>query len=170
VLKRLRGLVALLLLLLVSVAGTLGVFEVGLHLLGYQAIYETYSKPSLFWVRDPLLGWSHEPGAEGIFVGPRPWPIEYEAPVRINSLGLRGPEVEEREPGELRILFLGDSVVAGFEVPYEQTLTAVLEERLGRRLERPVRVINAAVRGYGTDQSYLYFRERGHITGWGRTW
>jgi hypothetical protein len=98
-------------------------------------------------------------------VGPRPWPIEYEAPVRINSLGLRGPEVEEREPGELRILFLGDSVVAGFEVPYEQTLTAVLEDQLGRRLERPVRVINAAVRGYGTDQSYLYFRERGHRLG-----
>jgi hypothetical protein len=94
-------------------------------------------------------------------VGPRPWPIEFDAPVQINSLGLRGPEVAPRAPGELRILLLGDSVVVGFEVPYEETFGALLEQRLAARLARPVRVVNGAVRGYGTDQSYLYFRERG---------
>ncbi len=37
------------------------------------------------WQHDPLLGWSHEPNAEETFVGPRPWPIEFETPVSINS-------------------------------------------------------------------------------------
>jgi lysophospholipase L1-like esterase len=145
----------------VSTALTLGVVEVGLRLAGYQAIYSVYSKPSLFWEHDDLLGWSHTPGASGRYVGPRPWPIEFDAPVEINSLGLRGPDVPPRAPGELRILLLGDSVVVGFEVPWEQTFGALLERRVAARLARPVRVVNAAVRGYGTDQSYLYFRERG---------
>ena len=63
-----------------SVAFTLGLFEAGLRLAGYQAIYDVYSKPSIFWIRDPLLGWSHDPGATGTYVGPRPWPIEFETP------------------------------------------------------------------------------------------
>lgn len=139
----------------------LALCEAGLRLYGYRPIYEVYSKPSQFWQKDALLGWSHEPGATGMFVGPRPWPVEFETPVGINSLGLRGPEIEPKAPDELRVLFLGDSMVAGFEVPYEQTFVALLEEQLARQLGRPVRAINAGVRGYGTDQSYLYLRERG---------
>ncbi len=140
----------------------LGVAEVGFRLAGYSALYDVYSKPSLFWVHDPLLGWSHQPGVEGTYVGPRPFPIEFAAPVRINSQGLRGPEIDQKAPNEYRILVLGDSGPVGFEVAYEDTYTAILEDRLTARLGIPVRVINAAVRGYGTDQSYLYFRERGY--------
>jgi hypothetical protein len=36
-----------------------------------------------------------------------------------------------------------------------------MERSLTQRLGRPVRALNAGVRGYGTDQSLLYFRERG---------
>lgn len=140
---------------------TLGLGEVGFRLAGYSALADLYSKPSLFWVHDELLGWSHEPGAEGRYVGPRPFPIEFETPVRINSMGLRGPEIGPRKPGELRVLVLGDSLTVGFEVPYEETFCARLEPLLSDELGRPVRVINAAVRGYGTDQQYLYYRERG---------
>jgi hypothetical protein len=139
--------------------------ELGFRLAGYQAIYEVYSKPSIFWQYDERLGWVHTPNAHGVYVGPRPWPVEFESPVRINSLGLRGPELGPREPGELRILLLGDSVAVGFEVVYEETFAALLERHLRLRLGRPVRVINAAVRAYGTDQSYLYYRERGHALG-----
>jgi hypothetical protein len=144
-----------------SVALVLAAFEIGLRLTGHAAIYEMYSKPSLFWRYDELLGWSHEPGARGVFVGPRPWPVEFRGNVAINSLGLRGPEIPARAPGERRVLFLGDSVVVGFEVDYEQTFVARLEGLLHERLGAPVRTIDAGVRGYGTDQSYLYFRERG---------
>ena len=159
--KRLRGWLANLVVAFVSIALVLAAFEIGLRFAGYRAIYEMYSKPSLFWRHDPLLGWSQEPGATGRYVGPRPWPIEFQATVSINSLGLRGPEVPARSDGELRVLFLGDSMVAGFEVEYEQTYVALLERELSSRLGRPVRTINAGVRGYGTDQYYLYFVERG---------
>jgi GDSL-like Lipase/Acylhydrolase family len=144
-----------------SIGLVLALFEVGMRLTGHVAIYEMYSKPSLFWRYDELLGWSHEPGARGEFVGPRPWPIEFRGQVAINSLGLRGPEIPPRDPAEVRVLFSGDSIVAGFEVNNDETFVSLLEGLLRDRLHRPVRTINAGVRGYGTDQDYLYFRERG---------
>jgi lysophospholipase L1-like esterase len=144
-----------------SVLLTLASFELGLRWLGYEAIYQVYSHPEIFWQRDELLGWSHEPNAQGTYVGPRPWPVEFEALVEINSLGLRGPEIAELPANGYRVLFLGDSLVAGFEVPYEESFEALLEAELGRMFDFPVQVINGGVRGYGTDQSYLYYRERG---------
>jgi lysophospholipase L1-like esterase len=139
----------------------LAVAEIALRVAGYRAIYETYSKPSLLWQHDALLGWAHEPGANDRYVGPRPWPVEFEASVSINALGLRGPEIPAQKGDELRVLFLGDSMVAGFEVENDQTFVARLGPELTRRLGRSVRTINAGVRGYGTDQYYLYFLERG---------
>jgi len=139
---------------------TLAVFEVGVRVAGYEPIYQVYSHPEVFWREDPLLGWSHEPGSTGVYVGPRPWPVEYEAPVRINSLGLRGPELAPLPEAGARVLLLGDSVTAGFEVPFEETFGARLEALLGAELGSPVQVVNAGVRGYGTDQSYLYYRDR----------
>jgi hypothetical protein len=139
----------------------LGAFEIALRLIGYEPIYRVYSHPEVFWQRDELLGWSHEPHARGTFVGPRPWPVEFEAPVEINSLGLRGPEPAPLPPDGLRVMVLGDSMVASFEVPWEQTFIARMQESLTAELGIPVQVINAGVRGYGADQSYLYYRERG---------
>src|SRR5207249_1510326 len=81
--------------------------------------------------------------------------------VRTNSLGLRGGELPPVPPGGLRVLVLGDSVVAGFEVDESKTFSAVLQDRLGAQLGVPVQVVNAGVRGYGTDQSYLYYRDQG---------
>ena len=137
--------------------------EVALRLLGYQAIYEVYSKPDVLWQHDELLGWSHEPGTQTTYVGPRPWPVEFESPVAINSLGLRGPELAPLPTDGLRVLFLGDSMVAGFEVADDETFVAVAGRLLSEALQQPVQTVNAGVRGYGTDQAYLYFRERGHV-------
>ncbi len=156
-----RRVLGTLALVVCSLAFALGLSELALRLAGYQAIYEVYSKPEIFWTYDELLGWSHEPDAEGVYVGPRPWPVEFETPVRINSLGLRGPELGRRGEDELRVLVLGDSMVAGFEVPYADTFVARLEPLLSERLGRRVKVINGGVRGYGTDQSLLFYRERG---------
>ena len=149
------------LLLAVSLGLACGAAEVGLRLAGYEPIYEVYSKPELFWRHDARLGWSLEPGARGRYVGPRPFPIEFDSAIEINSFGLRGPELGPRQPGELRVLFLGDSVVAGFEVEQSETFIARLEAALRSRFSEPLSVINAGVRGYGTDQSVLWFRERG---------
>ncbi len=147
-------------LALASLVVLFAVLEIGFRLAGFGAIYDLYSKPSVLWRHDDLLGWAYEPSASVQYVGPRPWPVEFSNPVRINSLGLRGPELAPRGDGELRVLVSGDSLVAGFEVSYPETFTALLQEELSRRLGRVVAVLNAGVRGYGTDQSYLYYRER----------
>jgi len=52
-------------------------------------------------------------------------------------------------------------VLAGFEVEEEQTFAHLLGKDLTSRLGVSVQVINAGVRGYGTDQEFLYYRERG---------
>jgi lysophospholipase L1-like esterase len=150
-----------LLLLGLSTSFALGLCELGLRLAGYRALYETYSKPSLFWRHDALLGWSHEPHAKGQYIGPRPWPVEFDALVEMNSLGLRGPEPGPKRTGELRVLFLGDSMVAGFEVEQQQTFVALLERELSGRIGRQVHTVNGGVRGYGTDQYLLYYTARG---------
>ncbi|HYN98445.1 MAG TPA: SGNH/GDSL hydrolase family protein, partial [Actinomycetota bacterium] len=96
----------------------------------------------------------------GTFVGPRPFPILFRTPIRINSDGLRGPEIEPLPDGGRRVLFLGDSQTAGFEVPEEKTFAAQVGAVLNERLDAPVQAINGGVRGYGTDQALLLFRER----------
>jgi lysophospholipase L1-like esterase len=149
------------LLVAVSLAVAVVAAEVGLRLAGYVPIYEVYSKPELFWQYDEQLGWSLQPGARGRYVGPRPFPIEFDAAIEINSFGLRGPEPAPSQPGELRVVVLGDSVVAGFEVDYSETFVARLEDALRDRFTEPVTVVNAGVRGYGTDQSLLWYRDRG---------
>ncbi|HXE71679.1 MAG TPA: GDSL-type esterase/lipase family protein, partial [Candidatus Nitrosotenuis sp.] len=69
--------------------------------------------------------------------------------VQTNSLGLRGPEVAPRRPGELRILCLGDSVTFGAHTSYEDSYPSLLQERLRQVCgPRPVTVINAGIPGY----------------------
>jgi lysophospholipase L1-like esterase len=156
-----KGALGNVILLAASLALVCAVVEGALRLAGFVPIYEVYSKPELFWRHDERLGWSLEPGARGRYVGPRPFPVEFDSAIEINSLGLRGPEPAPRRPGELRVLVLGDSVVAGFEVAEEETFVARLAALLEGRLAQPVATINAGVRGYGTDQSLLWYRERG---------
>lgn len=138
-------------------------FEVGLRILGYEAIYEIYSKPSALWRADAQLGWHHEPNSTAVFTGPRPWPIEFETPVSVNSLGLRGPDVPPRDEDDVRLLFMGDSMVAAMEVEYDKIFPTLIGKELAARTGRSVRSINAGVRGFGTDQSYLYYRDRGKL-------
>lgn len=65
--------------------------------------------------------------------------------VTTNSLGYRGTDVAARKPpGELRILFTGDSFVYGDFVNDDQTFPAQLERRLNERCAN-VRVVNAGL-------------------------
>jgi lysophospholipase L1-like esterase len=99
-----------------------------------------------------------QPLASGRFVRP-----EFTAAVATNSLGLRDDEiVREKPPNEIRILLLGDSVVAGFEVEREETLEAQLQTRLNRVQNGfSYQVINCGFRGYGTDQELLFLQTKG---------
>jgi lysophospholipase L1-like esterase len=87
---------------------------------------------------------------------------EFRTDIRINSLGLRGPEVtRSKAPGTLRILALGDSFTEGSEVPWEDVLSARLERALNAEPGPRVEVINAGVRGYGTADELLLLERLG---------
>jgi lysophospholipase L1-like esterase len=100
---------------------------------------------------DELLTWRLKPSWSGS--------EQNGAPVRTNTLGLRGPELAA-DSGE-RLLFLGDSVVFGHFLSEEETIPRRLETLLRRAGEPDVEVVNAGVPGYGTFQEELYYRERG---------
>jgi len=79
--------------------------------------------------------------------------IEYRTRVQTNSLGVRGPELQEMLPGDLRFLLLGDSFTLGTQVDYEDTVGEKLEPILRERAGRRVSIVNAGVDGYGTQQA-----------------
>ena len=81
----------------------------------------------------------------------------YHHPVHVNSLGLRGPEIDEKRPGETRILTLGDSLLYGQGVGDDETLAHYMRELLGGGYT----VINGGHRAYATHQELGMLRELG---------
>jgi lysophospholipase L1-like esterase len=75
----------------------------------------------------------------------------------INSKGLRADqEYSYSKPeGTLRIVSLGDSFTAGYEVEVEECFSSVLERELNQAGLR-VEVLNAGVSGYSTAEALLY--------------
>jgi lysophospholipase L1-like esterase len=147
-------------LLALAVVITLVALEGVFRLFGYRPLYDEYSKPDTFFVHDRVLGWRNKPGAHDEFVGPVPFPVEFRTSIRLNSLGFRGGEVKDVPPGGRRVVVLGDSQAAGFEVPERQSYEALLQQQLTSALGTPVQVINAGVRGYGTDQELLEYEKQ----------
>jgi lysophospholipase L1-like esterase len=102
---------------------------------------------------NPYRGWEMVPGEHH---------YTYEHEVRVNALGLRGPEVGDKRAGETRVLFLGDSLTYGQGVGEEDTVPAALEREL--RAADPARgwsVVNAGNRAYGTAQELGLLAELG---------
>ncbi|TAJ23559.1 MAG: hypothetical protein EPO68_02810 [Planctomycetota bacterium] len=86
----------------------------------------------------------------------------YEHEVRVNSLGLRGPELPAEKGAELRVLCLGDSLVYGQGVADDQTIPAHMERlAAARRPFQPFRAVNAGVRAYATHQELALLEELG---------
>ncbi len=104
-----------------------------------------------FWKYDSLLGWSHQPYQTGRFTHP-----DFSIEVQINSHGLRDQEYAWAHTSKQRMLVLGDSFGWGYGVAQNDRFSELLEKQYPNW-----EVINASVSGYGTDQEYLYFKERG---------
>jgi hypothetical protein len=126
------------------------------HLLGAPAathgMYQTSSDdPGEFWLTP---NWEGEVVVEGRSI-----------PVRVNSAGLRGPEVGAERHGEVRVLLLGDSFVFGHGLHEPETIAARLRARFADE-GRKVVVGNAGVGGYGTvDLSKALARNAGFRAG-----
>lgn len=119
--------------------------------------YGPWTEESVLWTYDKLLGWKMQPNKSDFFSNPKE---RFKILCQTNSHGLRDDEMPyQKPPGTRRILLLGDSVVAGFEVEKEKVIDSVLEKFI--RPITPCEVINAGVRGYGTDQSYLFLIHEG---------
>jgi hypothetical protein len=77
--------------------------------------------------------------------------LEYEAAVRVNSLGFRNDEYPlEKAAGATRILVFGDSFAYGLGLPIERTFVKLLERRLAAKTSRRVEVWNLAVISWST--------------------
>ncbi|HJN76149.1 MAG TPA: hypothetical protein QGF58_19630 [Myxococcota bacterium] len=100
--------------------------------------------PDGLYVNSHELGHRPTPGFEGVSISPG-----YRVDVRVNSLGLRGPEPGPDE-GLERWLVTGDSFTFAVQVDEEQTFTALLAE--GRE------TFNGGADGYGTWQVLRQYR------------
>lgn len=100
---------------------------------------------------DSDLFWSLKPNLRTEYQGAR---------ITTNALGLRGAAIGPKQPGEVRILCLGESTTFGVKVSDDKTYCTRLEELL-RGAGGNYRVINAGVSAYSSFQSLVYFEERG---------
>jgi lysophospholipase L1-like esterase len=106
-----------------------------------------------FYQYSPLTGFVHPPNVEGLW-------YRYEDGtrflVRTNAFGYPDLDrtVEKHRP---RIALIGDSTTQHWEAEEKDRPQIVLEELLGGRFE----ILNQGVRAFGTDQTYLLFREVG---------
>jgi hypothetical protein len=100
---------------------------------------------------DDLLGWVHRPGMSADFSRE-----EFSVQVNINSYRLRDHEYPLKRNEKNRMLVLGDSFGWGHGVELVDRFDEILEMRHANW-----EIINTSVSGYGTDQQFLYLRDRG---------
>ncbi len=132
-----------------SLCASLLLAELGVRLL--LGVPSAERLPLLMMRANPHRGWEMLPGLH----------YTYQYPVRVNALGLRGPELADKAEGEIRVLALGDSLVYGQGVGDEETLPAELERALEERDSGSWTVINAGHRAYDTRQELALLEELG---------
>lgn len=104
---------------------------------------------------DTRLGWVMEPNQSAFNVRGR-------APVRINALGWRGPEVQiPKPPGSLRLLYFGDGTTLNNQTHEAEIWPVRIASTLSARLGRPVESVIAAVPGYQAEQALEIMRTQG---------
>jgi hypothetical protein len=142
--KKLAGNIAI---MLAATIATVGLAEVGLRLFAGDLAGEPVTgNQYAFYQYDPELGWSNAPGARGTFAR-----SEFSHELRINSHGLRGPEIPAGKPaGIRRIAVQGDSYTWGIGANDSELFTSLLEQEIPA-----TQVLNFGVSGYGPVQYLL---------------
>ena len=115
-----------LLLSITSLVVFFGALEIIFRLAGYGPDDE-----SLQWTSHPDLDYIPAPDQDTWFGKDVPETGQVRRPIRINRYGQRGKDYPlEKEPGEFRIIGLGDSLTFGPGVRDEDTYLAQLEAML----------------------------------------
>jgi hypothetical protein len=133
--------------IILAIGVTLGAVELSLRVFAPQP-----TKRSVPALLDHDLIYRLPSNAEGTDVK-----AEFAVSIRTNALGLRDRDYPMQKGANVvrRIMILGDSMTWGEGVEGEMTYPNILETALGDRVE----IINAAVRGYGTDQELKLFEQ-----------
>jgi len=142
------------LLLVAAVVIPVAVLELALRTFADLEPEVTGVRKTSIFIPDDELGWRLRPNADDFWSGAR---------IRVNAKGLRGPEIAySRTPGIGRVLYLGDSVPFGYQLPrYDQSYPYVIETIFENVAGRPVETINAGVGGYSPWQHSLYLAREG---------
>ena len=114
---------------------------------------DTTSSPGLMR-QDELTEWYPREGQTHERTAPDGQPFQ----LHINATGQRGDAVGERAPGELRVLFLGDSFTMAHNRPEDDTFVGRTAALLEQKLPFPTRCINGGVNGFSTCQELAYYR------------
>lgn len=145
--SRARTALAALLLFVTALALSAAILEVGVRtFLGTQVKFPRHVVGAPWGLR------INEPGA--VYRHHSPDVLIW---FRINAQGMRADRdyAYEKPPGVQRIVSLGDSFTAGYEVEGNETFSAVLERELNQRGRR-VEVLNAGVSGFSNAEALLY--------------
>jgi len=112
-----------------------------------------YAKSVKMISGDPLIGHEHRPHADAFLMGVR---------VTTDGAGFRDEEIPvEKRPGSTRIMMLGDSVLFGWGVKQDETVSARLKQAW-RQAGHDVDVINTGVGNYNTIMEVEFFLTRGY--------
>lgn len=85
---------------------------------------------------------------------------------RTNRYGMRSDDFDPRKtrPRELRVLVFGDSVVNGGNLTdHSRLATTLLQDRLARKLQRPVVVGNVSAGSWGPPNQLAYIKQFGFL-------
>jgi hypothetical protein len=126
----------------------------------YTRLHPSYEILSSF--PDRQLGWKLVPNSLFTYTGSHWYENEFKTEIKINSLGFRDKERSIKKQEDLiRLVVIGDSSVAAFEVPFEKTPTQLLEKYLneantkkalqGKKYE----VLNFGIGGFGLGQNLI---------------
>lgn len=134
-----------------SLCLSLGLIEIGLHLKGYHHTPFTWE-----WATSDSL---HVLDKDFIY-RLRPNYQNSEEEIYIDSRGFRSDPypASQTDRQQVRVVVVGDSFVFGSTPTYD-TYPYLLEKKLEAATKQHYEVINAGVRGYGTDQQFKLLTE-----------
>ena len=149
-----RSLLASAALLLTSLLVSLVAAEIVVRIVRPQA--QLVISPGGLYVADPPVRYRLAPGYEGRIYNR----AEFSNAVRINRVGLRGPELESERDDTVRVLAIGDSFPFGVGVEGSEAFVAVLADLLTDDF-RPAVGLNAGVPGFGIQDAQSWLARHG---------